>query len=401
MDRRTAAAASDGDRPTSPTSDGCGPTTGPRPASAWSSSTLDTDRARVRMTVGDAMVNGHDDRPRRLRLHAGRLGLRARLQLPRPAHGGRGRRHRPSWPPARLGDVLVAEATQRTAYGRSGLTDVTVTRESDGGSHRGVPRPVPVAGQQGEVDERSRTSRRAPTCTTRPSAGRSTSCAHGSSSGCSGRVRHAYDHVAALPQGVRGPGRPPRRHPLAGGHAAAAVHQQGRPAGQLPVRHVRGAARAGVAGARLQRHDGQAHRRRLHPRGPADVVVADGAVDPRRRRPARATSSTWPTATGCSPAGSARTTAPRRSAAPSCRSPAGMTERQVQLITDFAAARDHGDAVVLPVGPGRDGAGGHRPARDLAGGRHLRRRAVDRGDARRDRGAGRACTRSTSTGCPR
>ena len=33
---------------------------------------------------------------------------------------------------ARLGDVLLAEATQRTAYGRSGLTDVTVTRESDG-----------------------------------------------------------------------------------------------------------------------------------------------------------------------------------------------------------------------------------------------------------------------------
>lgn len=33
---------------------------------------------------------------------------------------------------ARLGDVLVAEGTSRAAYGRSGLTDVTVTRESDG-----------------------------------------------------------------------------------------------------------------------------------------------------------------------------------------------------------------------------------------------------------------------------
>jgi acyl-CoA thioesterase len=33
---------------------------------------------------------------------------------------------------ARLGDVLVADATQRRAYGRSGLTDVTLTRESDG-----------------------------------------------------------------------------------------------------------------------------------------------------------------------------------------------------------------------------------------------------------------------------
>ena len=33
---------------------------------------------------------------------------------------------------ARLGDVLVARATQRNVYGRSGVTDVTVTRESDG-----------------------------------------------------------------------------------------------------------------------------------------------------------------------------------------------------------------------------------------------------------------------------
>lgn len=33
---------------------------------------------------------------------------------------------------ARLGDVLVADARERTAYGRSGITDVTVTRESDG-----------------------------------------------------------------------------------------------------------------------------------------------------------------------------------------------------------------------------------------------------------------------------
>jgi acyl-CoA thioesterase len=33
---------------------------------------------------------------------------------------------------AREGDVLVAEGVERAAYGRSGLTDVTVRRESDG-----------------------------------------------------------------------------------------------------------------------------------------------------------------------------------------------------------------------------------------------------------------------------
>ena len=65
------------------------------------------------------------------------------------------------------------------------------------------------------------------------------------------------------------------------------------------------------------------------------------------------------------------------------------------------AARDHGDAVVLPVRAGPDG--GRRPGRCglLAGDRDLRGRAVDRRDADRDRDSRSGCTRSTSTGCPR
>jgi acyl-CoA thioesterase len=50
--------------------------------------------------------------------------------------------------PARLGDVLVAEAEELTTYGRSGLTDVRVTRQ-DGdlvamfrGRSRSLGRPV-------------------------------------------------------------------------------------------------------------------------------------------------------------------------------------------------------------------------------------------------------------------
>lgn len=34
--------------------------------------------------------------------------------------------------PARHGEVLVAHARERGAYGRNGITDVTVTRDSDG-----------------------------------------------------------------------------------------------------------------------------------------------------------------------------------------------------------------------------------------------------------------------------
>ncbi|KNX39053.1 hotdog fold thioesterase [Luteipulveratus halotolerans] len=50
-----------------------------------------------------------------------------------------------------LGDVLVAEARERATYGRSGITDVTVTREADGAlvaEFRGQSRSL--AHQKGE-----------------------------------------------------------------------------------------------------------------------------------------------------------------------------------------------------------------------------------------------------------
>jgi acyl-CoA thioesterase len=50
--------------------------------------------------------------------------------------------------PARLGDVLVAEAQELTTYGRSGVTDVRVTRQDDElvalfrGRSRSLGRPI-------------------------------------------------------------------------------------------------------------------------------------------------------------------------------------------------------------------------------------------------------------------
>ena len=90
-----------------------------------------------------------------------------------------------------------------------------------------------------------------------------------------------------------------------------------------------------VADPRLERHDRPADRRRLHPRRHRHVGRRDGPLDPRRRRAAGRHRRTSPTATACSPAASARTTAPSGSAARSSRSSGGMTERQVQLIRDF------------------------------------------------------------------
>jgi acyl-CoA thioesterase len=51
--------------------------------------------------------------------------------------------------PARLGDVLVAEAVEQATYGRSGITDVRVTTEEGAlvalfrGRSRSLGRPIP------------------------------------------------------------------------------------------------------------------------------------------------------------------------------------------------------------------------------------------------------------------
>ena len=91
---------------------------------------LEHDHARVRMTITSAMVNGHAN------AHGGYIFI-----LPDSAFalaynsGGRAVAAGADIifvAAARLGDVLVADATQRTAYSRNGITDVTVTRESDG-----------------------------------------------------------------------------------------------------------------------------------------------------------------------------------------------------------------------------------------------------------------------------
>lgn len=92
---------------------------------------IEQDHAVVRMPIRKDMVNGHDI------CHGGfvftladstfALACNSRGDLTVAAGGDI-----TFTAPSRLGDVLVAEAKVRTAYGRSGITDVTVKRESDG-----------------------------------------------------------------------------------------------------------------------------------------------------------------------------------------------------------------------------------------------------------------------------
>lgn len=87
--------------------------------------------ARTRMTLRRDQVNGHDI------AHGGHIFLLAdstfALACNASGHTTVASGGEISFVTAgRLGDVLVAEGTERVTYGRSGITDVTVRRESDG-----------------------------------------------------------------------------------------------------------------------------------------------------------------------------------------------------------------------------------------------------------------------------
>jgi len=107
--------------------------------------TVEDDHAIVRMTVTDAMVNGHDI------AHGGYIFTLADSTFALVCNSGGALTVAAGADitfitPARLGDRLVAEGRTRAAYGRSGLTDVTVTRESDGtviAEFRGRSRSLP------------------------------------------------------------------------------------------------------------------------------------------------------------------------------------------------------------------------------------------------------------------
>jgi acyl-CoA thioesterase len=105
-------------------------------------------RARMRMRVTESMVNGHAI------AHGGLVFTLAdsAFAVACNSHGTvtvASGADVEFVAPGRLGDVLVADAVEHTRFGRSGLTDVTVTREADGsvvalfrGRSRSLGRPI-------------------------------------------------------------------------------------------------------------------------------------------------------------------------------------------------------------------------------------------------------------------
>ena len=199
-------------------------------------------------------------------------------------------------------------------------------------------------------------------------------------------VQRAYDRVALFRKRMDERGLTPAGPPDAGRHRPAALHREDRPARHLPLRPVRQPDEGDRAAARLQRHDRQADRGRLHAGGCAGLDERDAAQLRRLRACTRATSSRTPTATACSPAGWARTTAPRRSGATVIPISGGNTQRQLMVMKDFGVTAIcctpsyflHLIDQAAEVGVQHQGPAAAR--------RRLRRRAVDRIHAPAHRG---------------
>ena len=218
--------------------------------------------------AADDGARGHGqrarDRARRVHVHAGRLGLRVRLQLLQPQHR-RGRRGDPvprADPARRRAGRRGGRAQPRGP--RRGLRHQRAVRRTSRG--RGVRRP-----QQGDPRDalRPRSRRR------QELDGLDRPRVHGCPTPRPERaprmqlerlretLARVYEHVPhyrrAFDDGRRDARRPHARWPTSRGSRSPTKADL---RAELPVRHVRGAARAGQPRPRLHRYDGQADRRR-------------------------------------------------------------------------------------------------------------------------------------------
>ena len=209
---------------------------------------------------------------------------------------------------------------------------------------------------------------------------------------------------AASRSGRRGWRRPESRRPRTCDSlddlARRPVRPQDRPARELSVRSARGPARGARARPGLERQPRQADRRRIHARRPRDLDRADGALDDDGRRAPR---DADPQRQRLRPVHGRARLPPGRRADRRHRGPG--VGRLHRAPGDAAARSRRAGARRDPVVLARDrpGAAGcrRRPGDAAARARAVRRRAVDRGTADRDRPRARDQRRSTSTACRR
>ena len=338
------------------------------------------------MTMREDMVNGHAIGHGGLHLHPRRQCVRVRLQLLQPVdRRGRGRDPLPPADPprrpARRHRDRARAVTAATGCTTSWSPSATRSSRSSSAAARRSAGP-----SSDEPDRRhgrdpldSRHDRRDPDA--RPEAARGSS-----SSGSATPCARVYAHVPHYTRAFDAAGVTPddltsladlARFPF----TTKADLRANYPFGMFAVPREQVSRVHASSGT-----TGKPDRRRLHRRRPRHLGGADGPLDPRGRRSA-----------GRRRARRLRLRAVhrrarrplRRRAARLHRGPGQRRDDRAAGAADrrLPAAGHHGDAVVLPVDPRRARGPGRRPEGHQPRDRHLRRRAVDRRDAARRRGA--------------
>ena len=197
-------------------------------------------------------------------------------------------------------------------------------------------------------------------------------------------LKHAYDNVAHYKKAFDAAGVHPVRFQTALRSRQVPVHGEDRPSRQLSLQHVRGAARKAGPRPRFLRHDRQADRGRIYPGRYRHLGRRDGALDPRRRR---AHGHDHAQRLWLRPVHRRARRALRRRKARLYGGAGVRRHDRAAGATDqrFQARHHHGDAELHAGDPRRVQAAGPRSAQIVTEVRHLRRRALDQRDARRDR----------------
>ena len=275
-------------------------------------------RAVLTMTVRDEMLNGHDI------CHGGLIATLADSAFAFACNSyneftvASGFAHRPAGagPPGRRAHRHLPRGVEGRPHRRVRLRGQQPARPA----HRGVPRPLAHRQGQaggGRLSPQNKT-RRTPMPVKHPEPGDLEPIERASRDELQSlqlqrlqhTLQHAYENVPHYRQAFDAAGVHPSDCKSLADLAKFPFTTKKRPARQLPLRHVRRAARAGGARARQLGHHRQADGGGLH----AEATSTPGPTWWRARSAppaaAPATWCTWPTATACSPAGWARTTAP-------------------------------------------------------------------------------------------
>ena len=178
-------------------------------------------------------------------------------------------------------------------------------------------------------------------------------------------VKRVYEHVPAYRAKMDAAGVKPEDVKSLGDVKNLPFTTKQGHAGQLSLRPVCGAEKRAAADSRFQRNHGQTHGGGLHQHGPGGLEGVRGQAGGGRRGHGRDAWRRFASATACSPAPWACTTAWEKVGAAIVPSSTGNTQKQLMYMKDFESTPAGGHALLRHAHRGGGEGDGDGPPKDL------------------------------------